>query len=40
MSDMPLVKAAFRDYGRTMYIVTKFLAETREMVAESIRNGA
>ena len=39
MSDMPLVKGAFRDYGRAMHVVTKFLAHTREMVAESIRNG-
>ena len=33
------MKGAFRDYSRAMHVVTKFLAHTREMVAESIRNG-
>jgi acyl-CoA oxidase len=37
MSDMVLVKTAFRDYGRTAYIVSTFIAVYREKVADSIR---
>ena len=36
MSEMPLVRSMFRDYGRTLAIVAAFVAETREEVASSI----
>eukprot|EP00615_Pteridomonas_danica_P000841 CAMPEP_0114354888 /NCGR_PEP_ID=MMETSP0101-20121206/19809_1 /TAXON_ID=38822 ORGANISM="Pteridomonas danica, Strain PT" /NCGR_SAMPLE_ID=MMETSP0101 /ASSEMBLY_ACC=CAM_ASM_000211 /LENGTH=522 /DNA_ID=CAMNT_0001496565 /DNA_START=18 /DNA_END=1583 /DNA_ORIENTATION=- len=38
MAEMPLIKAAFRDYGRTLAIINTFIANTREIVADSIRN--
>jgi acyl-CoA oxidase len=37
MSEMPLIKAAYRDYGRTLAIINNFIANTREVVADSIR---
>lgn len=38
MCEMPLIKTAYRDYGRTLAIINAFIADTREVVAESIRN--
>ena len=40
MSEMPLVASAFRDYGRCLGIINAFIADTREVVADSIRNDA
>jgi acyl-CoA oxidase len=37
MSEMPLIKGAYRDYGRTLAIINAFIANTREVVADSIR---
>lgn len=37
MATMPLTSACFRDYGRSLAIVAAFVAETREVVADSIR---
>jgi acyl-CoA oxidase len=38
MADMPLVKCAFRDYGRTSCIVSAFIATYREEVGQAIRD--
>jgi len=38
MSDMPLIRGAFRDYSRCTAIVQCFLEDTRERVADAIRN--
>jgi hypothetical protein len=35
---MPLVKGAFRDYGRSCGVVAAFIAHTREQVADCIRS--
>jgi acyl-CoA oxidase len=37
MADKPLIKAFFRDYGRTSYIIAAFIAHHREDVGKSIR---
>ena len=37
MAEMPLVRGAFRDYGRVTSMYQHFLAVTREQVAEAIR---
>lgn len=38
MSDMPLIRGAFRDYSRCTAIVQCFVENTREKVADAIRN--
>ena len=40
MSEMPLIRATFRDYSRTTAILQFFLAHTRERVATAIRTQA
>jgi acyl-CoA oxidase len=38
MSEMPLIRRAFRDYARSMAVIQRFMAHTREDVITSVTN--